>query len=83
MIDVIRRYGICPEEAMPAPGSLTGDSFANFRVFFPELEREVSSIIWNEGKPELNRFTTEEQNTTYIFLNRNALPKKLRKAVQL
>lgn len=43
--------------------------------------REVSSIIWNEGKPELNRFTTEEQNTTYIFLNRNALPKKLRKAV--
>ena len=83
VIDVIRRYGICPEEAMPAPGSLTGDSFANFRVFFPELEREVSSIIWNEGKPELNRFTTEEQNTTYIFLNRNALPKKLRKAVQL
>ena len=45
VVEVIRRYGICPEEAMPAPGSLTGDSLANFRVFFPELEREVSSSV--------------------------------------
>ena len=49
VIAVIRRYGICPEEAMPAPGSLTGDSLANFRVFFPELEREVSSIVGNKA----------------------------------
>ena len=70
VIDVIRRHGICPEDAMPAPGTFTGDSLANFKVFFPELERVVSSIVWNEGKPELNRFTTEEQAPL-----RNAAPK--------
>ena len=46
---------------MPAPGSLTGDTLANFKVFFPELERLVSSVVWKDGKPELNRFTTEAQ----------------------
>ena len=59
--DVIRRHGICPEEAMPLPGSLIGEPYANFRTFFPELERTVSAIVWSEGKPELNRFTAEEQ----------------------
>jgi len=60
VLDVIRRHGICPEDAMPAPGSMTGDSLANFNVFFPELEREIKGIVWSEGQPELNRHTTEE-----------------------
>ena len=45
VLDVISKHGICPEEAMPAPGSLTGDSLANFKVFFPELEKTVSGIV--------------------------------------
>ncbi len=45
VIDVIRNHGICPEDAMPAPGSLTGDSLANFKVFFPELETLVSGFV--------------------------------------
>lgn len=61
VLEVIRLHGICPEDAMPAPGLLTGDSLANFRVFFPELERVVSSAVWSESALELNRFTTEEQ----------------------
>ena len=60
VLEVIRKHGICPEDAMPAPGSMTGDSLANFNVLFPELERLVSGIVWAEGKPELNRYTTEE-----------------------
>ncbi len=59
VLEVIRRHGICPEEAMPAPGSLTGDTLANFKVFFPELERMVSSIV--RANADLNRFTESEQ----------------------
>ena len=50
VLEVIRQYGICPEDAMPAPGSLTGDSLANFKVFFPELEKMVSSIVTKGAK---------------------------------
>ena len=45
VVDVIRRYGICPEEALPAPGSLVGDSLANFTKFFPEFEATVRRTI--------------------------------------
>ena len=45
VVDVIRRYGICPEEAMPAPGSLVGDSLANFTKFFPEFDATVRRTI--------------------------------------
>jgi hypothetical protein len=38
---------------MPAPGSLTGDSLANFKVFFPELERMVRSIVRKDAKEPL------------------------------
>lgn len=51
VIEVIRRHGICPENAMPAPGSLTGDSLANFRVFFPELTEKIKGIV-REGAKE-------------------------------
>ena len=59
VLEVMRRYGICPEDAMPAPGSLTGDSLANFKVFFPELERTVRSIV--RANSDLNRITESEQ----------------------
>ncbi len=37
VFEVIKKYGICPENAMPAPGSLVGDSLANFEEFMKEL----------------------------------------------
>lgn len=53
VLEVIRQHGICPENAMPAPGSLTGDSLANFDKFFPLLERTVSSIVRKDAKEPL------------------------------
>lgn len=40
----IQHYGICPEEAMPFPGSLYGDSLNNFNEFFSLLEPYVAAI---------------------------------------
>lgn len=59
VLEVIRNYGICPEDAMPAPGALVGDSLANFRVFFPELEQTVRRVILENAG--LNVFTAAEQ----------------------
>jgi len=56
VLEVIRRYGICPEEAMPAPGSLVGDSLANFMVFIPELEKMVDKIALRDGKAPMEHW---------------------------
>ena len=41
---VLKNYGICPEDAMPFPGSLYGDSLNNFNEFFGQLEPYVAGI---------------------------------------
>ena len=50
VLDVIQKHGICPENAMPAPGTLAGDTLANFEVFFPELEKTVRSFVVKDAK---------------------------------
>ena len=46
---VLARHGICPEEAMPAPGTLIGDSLANFAEFFKVLTPYVETVAKSEG----------------------------------
>ena len=46
----LKHYGICPEEAMPFPGSLYGDSLNNFNEFFSVLEPYVEAIARNKAK---------------------------------
>ena len=55
---------------MPAPGSLTGDSLANFKVFFPELERSVSSIVRKEAKEPLPNWRDSVQAVIERYIGR-------------
>ncbi len=46
----LQNYGICPEDAMPAAGSLYGDSLNNFNEFFKIMEPYVSAIARSDAK---------------------------------
>ena len=52
VLHTLETYGICPESAMPFPGSLYGDSLNNFNEFFSLLEPYVNGIARNKA----NRF---------------------------
>lgn len=46
----IQHYGICPEEAMPLPGTLYGDTLANFKEFFDAMTPYVEAISKSKEK---------------------------------
>ena len=46
----LKNYGICPEDAMPFPGSLYGDSLNNFNEFFSLMEPYVNAIAKNSAQ---------------------------------
>ena len=50
VLSTLKNHGICPEGAMPFPGSLYGDSLNNFNEFFSLLEPYVNAIAKNKAK---------------------------------
>jgi len=46
----MENYGIVPEEAMPLPGTLYGDSLANFGEFFDVMTPYVEAVAKSEQK---------------------------------
>ncbi|MDE5783117.1 MAG: C1 family peptidase [Prevotella sp.] len=50
VLATLKTYGICPEEAMPFPGSLYGDSLNNFNEFFSLLEPYVDAVATSKAK---------------------------------
>ena len=46
----LKNYGICPEDAMPLPGTLYGDSLANFNEFFDVLTPYVEAVAKSKAK---------------------------------
>ena len=55
VLHVLKNQGICPEDAMPFPGSLYGDSLNNFNEFFGQLEPYVAGI----AKSTANKISTQ------------------------
>ena len=50
VLATLKTHGICPEDAMPLPGTLYGDSLNNFNEFFSLLEPYVDAIAKNKAK---------------------------------
>lgn len=46
----LKNYGICPEDAMPAAGSLYGDSLNNFNEFFAVMTPYVEAVAKGDHK---------------------------------
>lgn len=71
VIEVIRNYGICPQDAMPAPSSMpVGDSLANFKHFFAELEKKVSGFVVKDAKHPLPHWRDSVQAFITQYLGR-------------
>ena len=47
---VIKNHGIVPEEAMPLPGTLVGDTLANFNEFFSVMSPYVDAVATSKAK---------------------------------
>ncbi len=50
VLATLKTWGICPENAMPFPGSLYGDSLNNFNEFFSVLEPYVAAVAKSDAK---------------------------------
>lgn len=50
---VLKTFGICPEEAMPLPGTLYGDTLNNFNQLFSVMPAYVDAV-WKTSQKTLN-----------------------------
>lgn len=64
----LKNYGICPENAMPFPGSLYGDSLNNFNEFFSIMEPYVDAIANNKASKISNQWKPGLQGILNAYL---------------
>ena len=67
---VMANHGICPEEAMPAPGTLIGDSLANFNEFFKVLTPYVETIAKGESTKLTSQWKVGVQGILDAYLGK-------------
>lgn len=87
---ILKNHGICPENAMPAPGTLTGDSLANFDEFFGVMEPYVAAVSkskakkiskqWQKGLQGIIDAYLGECPTEFVYEGKNILRRHLPQA---
>jgi aminopeptidase C len=92
-LEVARNYGLCPETAMAAPGSLTGDSLANFTEFFSLLEPYVASVVkssekkispqWKQGMQGILDAYLGECPQSFVYEGKTYTPKTFAQSLGL
>ena len=70
VLQTLKTYGICPQDAMPFPGSLYGDSLNNFNEFFSLLEPYVEAIARNKAKKISNQWKVGFQGILDAYLGK-------------
>ena len=68
VLATLKQYGICPEDAMPFPGSLYGDSLNNFNEFFSLLEPYVAAVSKSNAKKISNQWKVGLQGILDAYL---------------
>ena len=68
VLATLKQYGICPEDAMPFPGSLYGDSLNNFNEFFSLLEPYVAAVSKSTAKKISNQWKVGLQGILDAYL---------------
>ncbi len=68
VLQTLKTHGICPEDAMPFPGSLYGDSLNNFNEFFSLLEPYVAAIAKSTAKKISNQWKVGLQGILDAYL---------------
>ena len=68
VLQTMKTWGICPEDAMPFPGSLYGDSLNNFNEFFSLLEPYVAAIAKSSAKKISNQWKVGLQGILDAYL---------------
>ena len=67
---VLKYYGICPEEAMPFPGSLYGDSLNNYNEFFSVLEPIVNAVAKSKAPKISSQWKVSLQGVLDAYLGK-------------
>ena len=70
VLQTLKTHGICPQDAMPFPGSLYGDSLNNFNEFFSLLEPYVNAIARNSAKKISNQWKVGFQGILDAYLGK-------------